>query len=143
MTYTLGIVHDVKGMLLFPDEWENSEGVDVVESNSCADNVLSDKQWTMLESKGVVFLPMAGSRRGGHYNENDSLCFAVYWTSSMGWDMNEIIDGDTLSYKAAASVFIRDNQDMPFMNPFTTRNTGAAVRLVSKWGVVKKEGRGE
>ncbi len=140
LAYTLGIVHDVKGMLLFPDEWKNPKGMDIVKSNSCADNVFSDEQWNLLEEKGVVFLPLAGIRRGGYYNNvNDSLCFASYWTSSMGMDMGVINEGDTdtLSYKAATSVFITDDQNVPFVTPFTPRNTGSSVRLVSIY--VKKQ----
>lgn len=142
MTYTYGIVHDVKGMLLFPDQWENPQGIAITKSKDCADNVFSVDQWNVLESEGVVFLPMAGSRIIGKYMGNDSLCSSWYWTSSIGIEMSvmDSVLGDVVS-KAATSVFIQDHQDMPLVNPFTPRNTGASVRLVSRWVKVKKQKR--
>ena len=73
-----GKVNDVKGMILLPDEWTLSNGLDFISSNSDWTNVYSVAQWAQLEANGAVFLPAAGYCNSG----TNYLGVGSYWSSS-------------------------------------------------------------
>ena len=87
MRYAKAQVQEVNGVILLPDDWNESyytlnntnEGGATYNSN-----VVSEFQWSVLESYGAVFLPAAGDRIGGTACRPGSHGF--YWTSSHGSD---------------------------------------------------------
>ena len=78
-------VHEVNGLLLFPDGFVPPAGITINDANNKDDgmydtNVLTDANWDKLAAAGVIFLPAAGSRA---FSVNSELNYAgYYWTSS-------------------------------------------------------------
>ena len=78
-------VNDVKGHILFPDEYTHPAGVaDIVNINvkSAANdgNTISASDWSKMEDAGAVFLPQAG-----YFDPNYSYIYGgrgYYWTST-------------------------------------------------------------
>lgn len=122
--YARGKVNGMNGILLFPDNWEesvysisnyNSSG----SWSSFEDNTISLSDWEQLEAFGVVFLPVAGWRSGTEMNLGKGL----YWSSS-NW-----------GYGTMAYCVCFDNSQLDPSNSntgLTTRNKslGLSVRLV-------------
>lgn len=117
-------VHNVEGVILFPDVWDNSWYT--ISSNDTYDAVSNDI-WSSLESHGAIFLPAAGYRGldpdGTGYNtikkiENVESADArgYYWSSSPSTTAN-----------AYGFVFVEDSYNA---NYTTGRRQGNAVRLV-------------
>lgn len=82
--YAKAIVNDVNGVILVPDNWDNSYTFNSANTawakyNS---NVISQDKWKDLECKGCVFLPAAGSIIS-HTNlvTSDGIS-GRYWSSS-------------------------------------------------------------
>ena len=75
--YAKANVNNVNGVILLPDNWNNST-YSLSNTNSSnasfSSNILTDSQWTILESAGAVFLPAAGHRYG----------ISVYFVGSHG-----------------------------------------------------------
>lgn len=76
-------VHNVKGFLLLPDDWDASiyqlNNVNTFGSDY-DDNVIDSSSWSIMETHGVVFLPAAGERsQGGFINIGLN---GYYWTST-------------------------------------------------------------
>ena len=82
MFYVVAKMNDIKGVILFPDNWEasnyelnevnknNYEGFDI--------NIISLTDWnTVFEPNGAVFLPMAGARGDEYFADR-----GAYWSSS-------------------------------------------------------------
>lgn len=78
-------VNDVKGHILFPDEYTHPAGVaDIVNINAKNaandDNTISASDWSKMEDAGAVFLPQAG-----YFDPNYSNIYGgrgYYWTST-------------------------------------------------------------
>lgn len=86
--YAKAIVNGVKGLLLFPDDWDpsiytiNSVNIGAVDYTV---NVISLADFQLLEDNGMVFLPAGGNRVGT--NVNESGLNGSYW-SSTSYDEN-------------------------------------------------------
>lgn len=82
--YVQATVNDVKGLILFPDDYSHPGGISFVNLNTLNNyytlNVFTEEQWVILETAGAVFFPLAGHRTGTAttYTANQ----AYYWTSS-------------------------------------------------------------
>ena len=78
--YSKATVHDVKGLVLLPDEWK---GEYQFTNNSTSNQTfveISDADWATLESEGAVFLPAAGHRYGEFvYNVGNNI---NYWSKT-------------------------------------------------------------
>ena len=121
--YAKAIVNGVKGLLLFPDDWDpnfytiNSVNIGTVDYTV---NVISLSDFQLLEDKGMVFLPAAGNRVGtrlSYVQRNGS-----YW-SSTSYDENNahgLYFGDDVKYGGL------------FVGPGLThgRSHGRNVRLI-------------
>jgi hypothetical protein len=77
----LGTINNVKGLILLPDNWENTLSVKFkCTHNNYFSNVFSSEEWSVMESYGAVFLPLAGHRKGTEvFNVGSS---GYYWSSS-------------------------------------------------------------
>lgn len=79
--YTLGLVHEVPGFLLLPDDWDNSTYELAYPGSGVYANELSDSAWNTLEAAGVVFIPAVGGYRVGT-NVLFIELSGNYWTST-------------------------------------------------------------
>lgn len=132
--FARAMVNGVKGLLIFPDEYDlpsgysaseggpgmskvnkkNNAGVD--EAPFPSSNIPSEK-WTEMESSGVVFLPAAGERYGSSIYNNH----ALYWSST------------AIKTNDAYSIFFDDTilwRGHEMINPY-----GLSVRLVKNWEI--------
>lgn len=112
--YGHGIVNNVNGMILLPDEWTLPEGLTFTSGNSNWANVYSGEQWAQMETNGAVFLPAAGSRNNTSFNNLGSN--GNYWSSSY-YD----------NYYASFVQFVSGSLSPQAK---TDRNRGNSVRLV-------------
>ena len=69
MRYAKAVVNGVKGLIIFPDDWESDVAL-INNANSSAvsynTNVISAQEWSdVMEVHGAVFLPAAGKFHGG------------------------------------------------------------------------------
>lgn len=84
--YAKATVNSVKGVILFPDTFVKPSGVTILTSSinnpsaSFDNNTYSVNQWSTLEAKGCVFLPVTGWRQGT--NVHDTNTNGYYWSSS-------------------------------------------------------------
>ena len=118
--YIKATVNNVKGVILFPDEYEHPSGITIQTScinqptASFDNNSYSKSQWLIMEANGCVFLPVAGSRYGTNVISPDSNGY--YWSSSYS--------NDNQSYSLH---FGDNNLNAEFGS---SRSTGQSVRLV-------------
>ena len=114
--YARGKVNEIRGILLFPDDW-NASLYTITNYNTSSggsmwssfeDNTISLSDWEQLEASGVVFLLLAGSRTGTEID----LSKGLYWSSS-NW-----------SYGTAAYCVSFDNSGLDPSNS----NTGLAIK---------------
>lgn len=81
--FAFAIVNNVKGVIIVPDDWDNSQfnlnaNNDQVNFNN---NIFSETQWTDLEQNGAVFLPTGGYRYG--ISVMGLGIYGYYWSSSV------------------------------------------------------------
>lgn len=109
-----GKVEGVCGLFLMPDDYTDNDIT--IESKSFDSNILTEEQWGLVETKGIVFLPCAGHRGSGSelYHINIS---GHYWSTS-------------LARSAMAYSFCVENN---FFNAAVEdfRESGLSVRLVT------------
>ena len=76
-------VNSVKGILLLPDNWDEStcriENWNK-ETAPFMSNVIGGVQWATMEKQGAVFLPAAGMLNDGFLHEEGS--YGYYWSST-------------------------------------------------------------
>ncbi|MBR0298856.1 MAG: hypothetical protein IJQ93_00900 [Bacteroidales bacterium] len=118
--FTRARINNVRGLLLFPDEFSLPSSIVSlknvnVSSNEAgyADNSFLDEKWALLEDAGVVFLPAAGYREEVTISNVDA--YGRYWTQTNGGSKSVSVYF-TGSVVSAANGF--------------NRHYGAAVRLV-------------
>lgn len=116
--FAKGIVNNVSGVILLPDEWD--VGIfalyNVNQKNaSFTSNEIALSDWEeFLEAKGAVFLPAAGVR---YINAYFSYGYGHYWSSS---SFNDVIGGYDLDF----------GDDFLETDDYGTRYFGHTVRLV-------------
>lgn len=91
--YVKATVNGVKGVILFPDEWDAPTG-DLTGLNNKRSgfnsNIISDVEWaSRFESNNAVFLPVTGVRVGERIYDLDADDYGYYW-SSEGCESNEV-----------------------------------------------------
>ena len=107
--YVKAKVNDVRGVILFPDEYEHPDEI-LIQTNTINNsgisfdngNSYSQSQWLLMESKGCVFLPVTGKRDGITIQNLDSGC---YWSFTRGEGRNAFglhFDASTLQINKAA-----------------------------------------
>ena len=125
LKYVGAMVNDVDGIVLLPDDWDNSIRPLVYEQLYC--NRISLEDWTLLEENGAAFLPLTGERHettvSGCYN------YGGYWTSSTPKDYYQ--SSTIVSNSNNACNIQLDYTDYYLM--VTERHTGLAVRLVQDY----------
>ena len=117
-----GIVNGSSGMLLLPDNWD--ESCYALEYDDCNynSNLINATQWNELEQYGVVFLPAAGTRF-----ENMVYNSEFYDNNGSGryWSANSHNDG---CFEAFCIGFYADNLCVNYDSE--NRCSGISVRLV-------------
>ena len=115
--YAKATVNGANGMILLPDDW-NESYYSLVDFNTFdanySTNVITASQWATLEQHGAVFLPAAGDRLQGTSVSNVS-SDGYYWSAS--------------HYNSYANSIQFNNW---YLNPqvMFNRNLGFSVRLV-------------
>ena len=115
--YLKANVNSINGLILLPDNWNDSTFCLCDVNNEEAlfsSNVLGMADWNVLEKAGAVFFPAAGGRYKNIVSEEGTFC--GYWSST---HLHK--DGANCMGFAVGYVFPNGN---------TTRNYGKAVRLV-------------
>ena len=109
-------VNNVNGLVLLPDDW-NSDYYTLYSMNTdnaaYSSNVINESDWnTNFESRGAIFLPITGMRKGTIVGVSEGL----YWSASYNTNKN------------AYRLFFQDNS----LSAETTgnRSIGISVRLV-------------
>lgn len=114
--YAKAMIYNTKGVILFPDFWDN-DIMNIVQPNTAEArfdaNDIDYSLWIYLEQKGCVFLPTTGSRNGQTFNDNES---GSYWSST------------PVSQGRASRLFF--NQETLNTCEIGYRCNGRAVRLV-------------
>lgn len=97
-----------------PDDYTDNDII--IESKSFETNILTEEQWGLAETKGIVFLPCAGHRGSGSdlYHINIS---GHYWSTSLA------------SSAMAYSFCVENNYFNAAVEDF--RESGLSVRLVT------------
>ena len=107
-------VGSVVGIMLFPDNWNETPVVDAEYDSYYELNMYnySITQWTTLEAKGALFLPAAGRRTGGYGNkinynqveetnpanlngdyyrwQDNTNIYCYYWTSTINEETKDV-----------------------------------------------------
>lgn len=95
--FGLGSVSSIKGLIILPDDWTTPAGVSFIPSisdgwtttstayisdgdASFSHNIYLAAQWSIMESAGAVFLPIAGDRYGLDVRSDGTS--AHYWSST-------------------------------------------------------------
>ena len=120
--YAKGNVHNVNGLLVFPDGFDPlASGVSISSANSEGvgydTNHLSNANWDKLAEAGVIFLPITGLRNGT----------SVYGVNSLGYYWSKTGDYYEDEFRVSFSMFFDESN---LMVDFTDLCYGMAVRLV-------------
>jgi len=112
------------GVIVFPDNYDGSIGTYTDYNNTTWWASVNAADWSVMESAGAVFLPVAGSREELRFFDNEG----VYWSASPYeeyWGANE-------EEKACALSFCLEEYYGGWLEPDYSkyRSTGASVRLV-------------
>ena len=84
--FTKGIVNDVRGLILLPDDWSASvyQLNNINNAGVYTGNIISETIWKdVLEAHGAVFLPCAGKRV--MYDVSSVGRRGYYWLTKRGW----------------------------------------------------------
>ena len=115
--YAKGIINDIKGIIMLPDNWSASIYMfdDTNEPTAEYNNVISATDWVnVIEANGGVFLPVTFGRWGTSVNNRQA---AFYWSASYYDDESSLC----LRFECIGGIDL---------NCSTYRNLGASVRLV-------------
>lgn len=89
--YVKATVYHVQGIILFPDVYENSSGIDINPNTintpeaGFDNNIYKTSEWSMMEDEGCVFLPITGYR---DITMIYDLNKGFYWSSTRGTGKN-------------------------------------------------------
>jgi hypothetical protein len=115
LRFVKATVNGVKGVILFPDNWDESISLNNPNGGNYSSNIITASEWTnSFEATGAVFLPASGYRNGTTVTDFDSE--GSYWTPISGGNEH-----------AFSLNFINDNI---FLNSNRDRCQGFSVRLV-------------
>lgn len=122
-TITIADENKVKGLLLLPDEWTAPKDAPAIDG-SAVEFTLA--QWTVLETAGAVFLPIAGQMTATYDNSswNTTTTFTeagTYWTSTPSGDKSDL-----------NAVVLTIGDEGATVNADLYRRTYTAVRLVKE-----------
>ncbi len=81
--YAKGLVNDVCGVIIVPDNWSSS--VYTLNNTNVSDadytsNIINADNWIKMEDAGCVFLPAAGTRNGT--SVLDAGAYGYYWSAT-------------------------------------------------------------
>lgn len=115
--YAKAYVHGVPGLIIVPDNWSTSTyALNSTNTTGAAytTNVISDAQWTTLETAGCAFLPATGQRGGtsvGYVGYNGGYWSATYYGSNYAY-------------------YVSFNSGSVYPSSCNDRYSGQSVRLV-------------
>lgn len=90
-------IHGLTGYLLFPEGFTNIINIHIGSTYRFDQNIISNNEWIILESQGVVFLPTTGYiyTTGEYFSKSN-----MYWTSTSYTTSNAyMLDNGTTQYK--------------------------------------------
>ena len=84
--YGHGIVNNVHGLIILPDNWTLPTGLTFTSGNTSWSNSYTVAEWRKMEKNGAVFLPAAGVRSTNtvtYYDgDPDHYPYGYYWSST-------------------------------------------------------------
>jgi len=118
-------VMGVKGIILFPDNWDGALYTSIKYGNSNGSGYTSTicdaEKWTVFENQGCVFLPAAHVRSG---NEMDYLNNGHYWAGTVFSVLNNTeFRGGSLDFGKTGTVTTSSTNN-------SVRRLGQSVRLI-------------
>ena len=122
--YAKGIVKGINGVILLPDDWNTS--IHALNYTNRIDAPFTtntiDTDWTMMESAGAVFLPVACHRDGTYVNvDYGGVAHGYYWSTSY----------DAIFKYNASYVFFNNEYLNPnYYSGLINQSSGLSVRLV-------------
>ena len=125
----IGVVNDILGLILLPDEWTTPKGLYAFNSDLSQKNIYTTSQWAIMEANGAVFLPAAGTRFETKVSEAGKK--GHYWTSSIAPQNGDL--GSITSVYLFYSVMNDNMFEPPFFKPDfgrAPRSHGLSVRLI-------------
>lgn len=87
MRYAKAKVNNVKGLIILPDNWDESYGYLINVNNGSSaflNNTISSASWGAFEEHGAVFLPSAGYNISSEYHNSQGV--GCYWSSGIDED---------------------------------------------------------
>ena len=115
------IVHDVRGLLILPDNWVNSGEINLSFGNSLYDdNVISNVNWDIMENDGAIFLPAAGYRNVT-VTDGYSIVYNYYNPLGCYWSLN---------YQNTQRAWALNFSSSNINSQYYYRSQGNSVRLV-------------
>ena len=118
LTYVDAFLNDNRGIILLPDDWDNSTFQLVYQPYNII-NQVSPEDWERMEENGAVFLPLSGMRTGTIISNCDY--YGGYWSSS------HVISYGFQQPDCALNQRFTDGMDYWETTP---RHIGLSVRLV-------------
>lgn len=126
--YYKAVVHDVRGLIIFPDNWSNSGDCYFTGYNvtGAAYTAVDDKKWAACEAAGAVFLPEVTGRNGTTTDTNGTKGF--YWSCTRSGTSDEAAkQSKSLDFRRIKN---GSSWDSWVKMGSSWRYRGAAVRLV-------------
>lgn len=87
--HTIATVNSVKGLILLPDHWSKpAELAMTYAATGYTTNVYTEEQWTLLEKKGAIFLPITGkcinkiTSASSTYTLTSQTTIGYYWSTT-------------------------------------------------------------
>ncbi|MBR4339274.1 MAG: Ig-like domain-containing protein [Bacteroidales bacterium] len=125
--YAKAMVNGVKGLVIFPDEWEGHfvfQNPNREKGCLYEDNTLNDSDWLFCESEGCIFLPAAGYRQGAVAISTGSE--GRYWSISR-YRFNGLMSDNKYGKDLA---FVLKFNENTLVSNLVFRYYGCSVRLV-------------
>lgn len=117
-SYGFGVVNDIHGLIILPDNWDGSVYSSFIYGNNQFPNVFNSNStptWDDMEAVGCVFLPSGGYRRGKEIRGMKNN-YGYYWSATS---------------RSNTTGFYMYFNGYVYLGEYQNKYTGACVRVVT------------